>query len=43
MSAMFEVKTADLIGPALDWAVAQVEALDFEPYFYRHGLSLIHI
>lgn len=27
MSQMVEVKTADLIGPALDWAVAQVEGI----------------
>lgn len=37
MTDMIEVKTADLIGPALDWAVAKAEGLDFEPYFYRHG------
>jgi hypothetical protein len=27
MSETIEMKTADLIGPALDWAVAQVEAV----------------
>lgn len=27
MTAMIEVKTADLIGPALDWAVAQIERI----------------
>lgn len=26
---MIEVKTADLIGPALDWAVAQVEGVNY--------------
>ena len=35
---MVEVKTADLIGPALDWAVGEVEGewLD-EPYHLRHS------
>lgn len=36
MSRMIEVKTADLIAPALDWAVGEVEGewLD-EPYHLR--------
>lgn len=34
---MIEVKTADLIGPALDWAVAKAEGLDHTIYFYRYG------
>lgn len=37
MDEKIELKTEELTGPALDWAVAKVEGLDFEPYFYRHG------
>lgn len=37
MKEMIEVKAADLIGPALDWAVAKAEGWDFDNYFYRHG------
>ena len=32
-----EVKTADLIGAALYWAVATVEGMNPEPYFFQHG------
>ncbi|SIR65520.1 Protein of unknown function [Aeromonas sp. RU39B] len=39
MSDFVEVKTADLTGPALDWAVAQVEGVACTPHtikrFYR--------
>lgn len=32
MTKMIEVKTADLIGPALDWAVAKAEGLNLPPF-----------
>ena len=32
---MIEVKTADLIGPALDWAVAKADGWDFSKEYYR--------
>jgi len=32
-----KIKTSELIGAQLDWAVAKAEALNFEPYFYKHG------
>lgn len=36
MSDMIEVKTAELIGPALDWAVAQAEGLTALIYKCEH-------
>lgn len=44
MNNLIEVKNAELVGPALNWAVAKAEGLDFEPCFYRHGKKwLIHV
>lgn len=36
MTQMIEVKAAELVGPALDWAVATVEGMNPSTYFYRH-------
>jgi hypothetical protein len=42
MSQMIEVKTADLIGPALDWAVGEVHGeWAEEPYHLRDSDGLI--
>jgi len=36
MAGSVKIKTQDLSGVALDWAVAKAEGLDFEPYFARY-------
>jgi len=35
--SLVEVKTSELIGPALDWAVAKAEGLNLPPYPGRGG------
>lgn len=45
MSEFVELKTADLEGTALDWAVARVEGVTYNPYYlscggYRDGSDL---
>lgn len=37
---MIEMKTSELIGPALDWAVAKAEGYIDDPESWLHGASL---